>query len=341
MSSTVANHQRSDANLTKGALAMYQAFSAAQRWIHVLGAPVGLGITLLLLPVSASAASPNTWHVGVGTQGFDEAVQGNVFLTQQITVDAGDTVDWTINSGEPHTVTFLFGAKAPSPFAPGIGPGSVTIPSPSAGQPIVNTGILSPGQNFSATFAEPGTYAYVCLLHAGMAGSVVVNPAATPYPHQRGFYAERSARESFQILSKGLDLWFRGLLSALEGGPKQVTAGIGASLTPRFSGDVFVPRFLPGQRIVHTGDTVTWTNLDPATPHTVTIGTEPTVLSATVGSTTVTTAPNATTLSSGFIGAGFPVGKAFALTFDHAGTYSYYCDLHDDLGMRGTIVVLP
>jgi len=55
---------------------------------------------------------------------------------------------------------------------------------------------------------------------------------------------------------------------------------------------------------------------------------------ATIGS------PN-TSVNSGFTGAAFPFGTTFAATFTAPGTYHYICALHDDLGMKGTIVVLP
>jgi len=38
----------------------------------------------------------------------------------------------------------------------------------------VNTGIMFPGQSFSAVFTEPGTYRYVCSIHPGMYGTIVV-----------------------------------------------------------------------------------------------------------------------------------------------------------------------
>jgi plastocyanin len=37
-----------------------------------------------------------------------------------------------------------------------------------------------------------------------------------------------------------------------------------------------------------------------------------------------------------------PLGKTrFRVTFTSAGVYPYICALHDDLGMKGRIVVLP
>ena len=54
---------------------------------------------------------------------------------------------------------------------------------------------------------------------------------------------------------------------------------------------------------------------------------------------------------SGFVVAAFqervglpqsPVGVTrFRVTFSHAGIYPYICALHDNLGMKGTVVVLP
>jgi plastocyanin len=37
-----------------------------------------------------------------------------------------------------------------------------------------------------------------------------------------------------------------------------------------------------------------------------------------------------------------PLGVTrFRITFTHAGTYDYICALHDGLGMRGKVIVLP
>jgi plastocyanin len=37
-----------------------------------------------------------------------------------------------------------------------------------------------------------------------------------------------------------------------------------------------------------------------------------------------------------------PLGTTrFRITFTHAGVYPYICALHDDLGMKGKIIVLP
>ena len=43
-----------------------------------------------------------------------------------------------------------------------------------------STAQLGPGQDLTHVFTAPGTYPYVCLLHPGMIGSVVVEAAASP-----------------------------------------------------------------------------------------------------------------------------------------------------------------
>src|SRR5947208_1541361 len=50
---------------------------------------------------------PRTWHVSVGGQSSDGAIQGEAYYPHIITIDVGDTVVWTLSSGEPHTVTFF------------------------------------------------------------------------------------------------------------------------------------------------------------------------------------------------------------------------------------------
>lgn len=106
--------------------------------------------------------------------------------------------------------------------------------------------------------------------------------------------------------------------------------------------------------------TVEWENDDPQTPHTITFGQEragdpfPPSANVTVdsdGARHATLNAPADSAHSGFILAapqeriGLPQSPLsftrFRVTFTHAGVYPYICALHDTLGMKGTITVLP
>ena len=76
---------------------------------------------------------------------------GNVFTPPDIQVSPGATVTWTWNSGGVgHNVTFA----------------SSTVSAPSATQPTGTFQVVMP--------TAAGTYTYVCTIHAGMDGSVLV-----------------------------------------------------------------------------------------------------------------------------------------------------------------------
>jgi plastocyanin len=118
-------------------------------------------------------------------------------------------------------------------------------------------------------------------------------------------------------------------------------------------------RFMHRTIVVHVGETVEWTNSDPVTPHTITFGIEPAVTNPPSANVTVDVdgARHATINSltdnvhSGAIVAApqdrnglaqSPLGVTrFRITFNNAGTYPYICALHDDLGMKGEVIVLP
>ena len=74
----------------------------------------------------------------------------NDFDPSPLRVTLGTTVSWTIIGDLPHTVT-----------ADGF-----------------DSGIMSPGDVFEWTFEEAGTFDYVCALHPGMEGRVIVEAAA-------------------------------------------------------------------------------------------------------------------------------------------------------------------
>ena len=108
------------------------------------------------------------------------------FVDPNMNVKVGDTVKWINNTEVPHTVTFGIENAGPSFQGPFV-PTTSATGTKYDGSGLVNSGIYSAGfpgsvgNSFSLTFTKPGTYAYICLLHAdlGMAGVVNVSAAST------------------------------------------------------------------------------------------------------------------------------------------------------------------
>ena len=115
----------------------------------------------------------------------------------------------------------------------------------------------------------------------------------------------------------------------------------------------------PTNQTVHVGDTVEWVNMSTPVFHTVTFGAEP--LDDAPPSQSVTLDEDRVrhafvnspddSVNSGFIGvpnqeaAGAPEAlldiTRFRVTFNAPGTFNYICGLHDNLGMKGTVIVRP
>ena len=96
-----------------------------QRLFGCLG--MGALVAIALVPMPALAAA--SWHVSVGDQTSDAGVQANGFFNNNITVDVGDTVNWSWNAEEIHSVTFLSGAPEPLLFSPSGGQLNPNIPA--------------------------------------------------------------------------------------------------------------------------------------------------------------------------------------------------------------------
>jgi plastocyanin len=75
-------------------------------------------------------------------------IKNFAFTPPSLTVPVGTTVTWTNNDTAAHTVTAAGGA--------------------------FDSGNLSPGQSFSFTFDQAGSFAYACNYHPNMQGTVVV-----------------------------------------------------------------------------------------------------------------------------------------------------------------------
>ena len=117
-------------------------------------------------------------------------------------------------------------------------------------------------------------------------------------------------------------------------------------------------RFTPDPIVVNAGDTVEWTNVDPVTSHTVTFGTRPSgppqppsanVTVDSDGARHAVLGSPGSSVHSGFLVAEFQdrIGLAqtdigvtrFRVTFTIPGTFDYLCQIHDQVGMTGRVIV--
>lgn len=90
------------------------------------------------------------------------------FEPATLTVSVGDTVTWTNETDESHTVTSLsYGRNS---F------GSGDFDSESQARGSLTQALMAPGAEYSFTFTTAGTYEYICIPHEdqGMKGKIVV-----------------------------------------------------------------------------------------------------------------------------------------------------------------------
>lgn len=130
-----------------GRLVVVAAGAQAPSSVEPPGPGDGAGAGPAAPPASASPASPGDEPdadgvtVRAAERGFDPA---------EVQVEVGSTVTWEMADDEPHTVT----------------------------GDAFDSGVLPPGETWSQSFDELGTYAYTCLVHPGMEGTVEVVTAA-------------------------------------------------------------------------------------------------------------------------------------------------------------------
>jgi plastocyanin len=136
---------------------------------------------------ATNADGSSTWTIDVG--GLVGPSDLQQFFPASLDVAVGDTVEWHSAVPTPHTATFLGGDEFPVPPTPENPLVLQPTPPPADGYTGVgylNSGIIGlgwpAGQTYAVTFAAPGAFPYLCVLHAdqGMAG--VINVAGTQGP---------------------------------------------------------------------------------------------------------------------------------------------------------------
>ncbi|WP_353068597.1 plastocyanin/azurin family copper-binding protein [Tunturibacter empetritectus] len=311
--------------------------------------------------VPSSVYAQQNWKAALGGQSSDMGRQAVAFLPNELWIHEGDSITWTSGSGDIHTVSFFIAGQAFEDFTvgcPGFSPSGASFD----GTKCVSAPPLVEGQSFIVSFPKPGNFSLICLVHTHMTGVIHVLAASATLPHDQAFYDAQAAEQRRSLLTdtdKQRDM--DDMLSAhLLANKNSVTAGIGEmTVTGAGFESLSVVRFLKGTIEVHKGDTIEWVNLDPALPHTITFGKEPSnpgppsgnvpltldadgVLHATISS-------QGDNVHSGLIvaspqnqvgvGQSPPGNTRFRITFTEAGTYNYICALHDNLGMIGKVIV--
>ena len=333
----------------------------------ISGGAAALAAAVIISAAAPRAASAVEWTGAVGGQASDLTHTALAFLPNEFWIHAGDNIRFQFVTAELHTVTFLKPAQIRPPAFSNFGiNGGVFVGCPGTtpdGSSVTNAAcVTSPiglaGQSYSVSFPNPGNFRLICLVHVRMTGAIHVLPALETLPHDQGFYDREGAAERTGLLSETDALNGDGNSETVETSSNAVTAGVAAvHSNGGGSQTASVMRFFGDKILVRVGDTVEWTNRATPVAHTVTFGIEPFNDMPPSPSVTVDEdgarhavlgSPN-DSVNSGFLGVlvqetvGSPEPPLdvtrFRVTFTAPGVFNYYCALHDDLGMKGTVVV--
>jgi plastocyanin len=120
-------------------------FNHLPHWFRPVTVVVALTLMTFLVTLQSGVVR------AYAQQTFDVQVVDFEFQPGNLTIPAGATVTWTNAGQRTHTV--------------------------SADDGSFDSGRLDPGETFSHTFAEPGTYSYHCGFHPEMQGTITVTAA--------------------------------------------------------------------------------------------------------------------------------------------------------------------
>lgn len=139
-----------------------------------------LFLVIITSLIGSSYAMAESYDVvipkGAGNPSFDPQFKKDLFSDQwylptKLTISANDTVRWTNQDQEKHSVT-----SGESSGRAGV--------SGEPGKPdgIFDSGLFGMGQSWSYKFAQAGTFPYFCSIHPWMYGIIVVENIPN-YPH--------------------------------------------------------------------------------------------------------------------------------------------------------------
>jgi plastocyanin len=292
-------------------------------------------VSAVMAPVGAAPA-PQHFVVQAGAT-VDSVVEAFAYFPGTLTVDVGDSVTWVINSDEPHTISFgrpPFPPDSPQVLAPAGG-------SSYGGSGFVSSGLIFGGQRYTLTFTAPGTYVYRCLIHQpAMDGTIVVQPAGTPYPAGELTYQAAADPALAADLNEGVQALNSQAITTAVNADGTTTYFLNAGVGDGKSFGVL--DYGVNDLVIHVGDTVVWTEEDPSEVHTITFLASPT--QEVPEAQQPIPAGGSVYDGHGYVNSGYLMpGQSYRLTFTAPGVYPYRCLLHDEGGMDmlGMVTVLP
>jgi plastocyanin len=319
------------------------------------------------LVAPATSAQGNNLKVGVGVG--EGTVAGQAYLPGAFTVAVGDSVTFTIGSGDPHTITFGVGpADVPPDAWPIAGFDAEPIADVFAGEPndlgaasydgttFVNTAVLGPTSSTATIeFTSAGTFPFFCAIHPGMAGEVTVVESGDVTTQEAADAAAAETSEALLAEVEPLREARAAAVSVTDNDDGTQTHNVFADAAtepgpqPGGGGGLLeLTEFVPADIQIAAGDTISWT---ASRAHTVTFipeGTDPSTVFPSFeaifvpvgGSSYDGSAP----VNSGVFNFPAPDGSVvtqYSLTFPTEGTYPFFCAIHAPLGQFGTVTVGP
>ena len=256
----------------------------------------------LILPATAFSAKklkvdpPQTYTVLVGLEQSQLGIGVMAYFPHTVTIHAGDTVHWVINSNEIHTVTIPGGIFPPDLLTPSIDvPGANPDVSPVVFTPFVvqqypvsggeigggfgahaNSGIMGrePGQveEYDLTFTPDltltpeRTFGYYCVVHGfTMSGEVIVvsNDEIIPSPSQAAAEGRKEMAEALSLVPGVVRDASNEIAPSVMNNDGTMSHTVKLGYSETFTTDfgdleIDLMQFLPNKLTVRPGDTVTF-----------------------------------------------------------------------------------
>lgn len=324
------------------------------------------------IAVSYATPGATTFRVLAGHPEGNRDVEA--YMPADIRIRAGDTIEWTAWGFEGHTITFGQGDDVfagidylvPNPqdqseriFNPKLALRSEKQGTHDGTDEFINSGFIGvpAEQKYSLTFAKPGLFTYLCVVHPfTMTGTVSVEPAATQV-ESPATVAARGASDLTAHLAE-LEAEARRLNASARLAPGPADSTTHYVQVGAITDHGQVATYFPGALDVKAGDTVIFQNDDRDFHNVIFKGDRD--LPPGVGllfdpggrglnfslskASAVAVDPPAggfdekTFLSSGSLGVLQP-RLYWTLRFTTPGTYVYACTIHVLAGMSGVINV--